>query len=103
MAEMVGPELRLEPVRGLAGWASHDSGVGDDKVERLAGVDKRIGAEANAVERRQVKLDQLKSTAVRACAYARGRRFRLGQIARGADDVSAVSHERARRLHAETR
>ena len=36
MAEMVGAELGLEPVGGLALWAGHDAGVGDDKIERLA-------------------------------------------------------------------
>ena len=50
----------------------------------------------------KIKVDELKSAAVRAaCSEARGRRFGLGQIARGADHVSAMSDERARRLHAE--
>ena len=83
--------------------AGHDAGVGDDEIERLAGVDQRVGADAHAVQRRKIQLDQLKSAAVLGGrAHARGRRFGLGQIARGADDFRAVRDERARRLHAET-
>ena len=101
MAEMVGPELGLEPIRRLAEWRRHDARVANDEVERLAVVDERVGADAHAVERRKVKLDQLKSAAVRGGAHARGGRLRLGQIARGSHHLGAVSGERAGRLHAE--
>ena len=36
MAEMVGAELPIEPVRGLFLRAGHDAGIGDDDVECLA-------------------------------------------------------------------
>src|ERR1700733_14102837 len=101
MAEMVGAELGLEPICGLAIWAGHDAGVGNDEIERLAVVDERVGTDPHAVERREIKLDQLKSAAAGACADAGSRRFGLGEIARGADHVSAVSDKRARRLDAE--
>jgi hypothetical protein len=102
MAEMIGPELGLEPICGLVERTGHDAGVRDDEVERLAVVDERVGAGADAVQRRKIKVDELKSAAVRAaCSEARGGRFGLSQIARGADHVSAMSDEHARRLHAE--
>ena len=68
MAEVVGAELGLEPVGGLALWAGHDAGVGDDKIERLAVVDQRVGADAHAVQRREIKLDQLEPAALLAAA-----------------------------------
>jgi hypothetical protein len=59
-------------------------------------------AQTHAVQRREVELDQLKPAAVDGgSAHACGRRFGLGQIARGAHHIGAVSYERAGRLHAE--
>jgi hypothetical protein len=104
MAEVIGPELRLEPVRRLAEWRPRNASVGDDEVERPAVVDQPIGAGAYAHKRRQVELDQLKSAAVRGGRLdGRGRRVGLCKIARRADDLSAVRCEGAGRLHAEAR
>ncbi len=101
MAEMVGAELRLEAVNGLAIRAGHHAGIGDDEVERLANVDKRIGADAHAVQRSEIQLNQLEAAAMGACAHRRGRRFGFGQVARGADDFGAARCKGARRLDAE--
>src|ERR1700733_10931222 len=57
MAEMVGAELRLEPVCGLAGWRRHDARVANHEIERLAARDERVSASADARKRRQVELD----------------------------------------------
>ena len=102
MAEMVGAELRLEPVRRLAERRRHDARIANDEIERLAVGDERVGASPDARERRQVELDQLKAAAVRSVgAHRRGRLARLCKIARGADHLSAMRYERARRLDAE--
>ena len=85
MAEMIGPKLGLEPVGGLAERAGHHAGVGDDEVERFAGVDKRMAqtrtlssdARSSSTSSRRPRFGRL---------HVRGRRFGLGQIARGADD-----------------
>ena len=66
MAEMVGAELGLEPVRGLAKRRRHDAGVGDDEVERPAVVDQRIRASANACRRGEIELHKLEFAAVPA-------------------------------------
>ena len=101
MAEVVGPELRLEPVRRLAEWRRHDARVGDDEIEAPPVVDQRVGASAHAFQRRQVELDELKAAAVGGVgAHRSGRRLGLGQIARSAHHFGAVSGERARRLDA---
>ena len=101
MAEMVGPELRLEPVRRLAGWRRHDARIADDEIEGLAAGDKRLGASPHARKRSKIELDQLQAAAIRSVgAHRRGRRFRLGQIARRADHLGAVRRERAGRLDA---
>ena len=73
MAEMVGAELGLEPVRRLAEWRRHDAGVGDDEIERLAVGDKRVGASAHACKRREIELDQFKPAAVRGVGAHRAR------------------------------
>ena len=104
MAEVVGPELGLEPVGGLAEWRRHDAGVGDDKIERPAVGEERVGAGAHARERGEIELHDLKFAAVRGGGPdARGRRLGLVEVARRADHLGAVSDERARRLHAEAR
>ena len=65
MAEVIGAELGLEPVGGLAERAGHDAGVGDDEVELLAVGEERVGAGAHAGERGQIELDELEAAAVR--------------------------------------
>jgi hypothetical protein len=64
MAKMIGSELGLESVSGLAEGAGHHAGVSDDEVERLAAFDQRIGADANAVERSEIELHELELAAV---------------------------------------
>ena len=102
MAEMIGPKLGFEPVGGLAERASHDAGGGDDEVERSALVDQRIGADAYAVERGEIELHELDLASVPANRiHARSRALRFREVTGRAHNVSAVSHERARRLDAE--
>ncbi len=104
MAEMVGSELRLEPVRSLAEWRRHDAGVANHEIERPAVGDKRVGASPHARQRRKIELDQLKGAAVRGVgAHRRGRPFGLGQIARRAHHFGAMRRERAGRLNPEAR
>ena len=99
---MVGAELGLEAVGGLALGAGHDAGVGDDHVERLAGRDQGVGAGADAGQRGQVELDQLEPAAVgRLGADAVGRALGLVQVARGADHLRAVGGQGAGGLDAE--
>ena len=49
MAEMVGAELGLEPVGGLAERRRHDAGIGNDQIERPTIGDQRVGGGTNAV------------------------------------------------------
>ena len=102
MAQVVGAELGLEAVGGLALRAGHDAGVGDDDIERLAGRHQRVGAGAHAGQRGQVELDQLQAAAVL------GGRLRAPSVAalalsvaRRADHLGAVRGQRPGRLHAE--
>ncbi len=43
VAEVICPELSLEPVRGLAERGRHHAGVGDDDVESPPVVEERVG------------------------------------------------------------
>ena len=59
VAEMVGPELQLEPISGLQPGRSHDAGVVDEDVDPVVGVDHLGGKALDRVERTQVELADL--------------------------------------------
>jgi hypothetical protein len=65
MAQVVGAELGLEAVGRRALAAGHDTGVGDDEIERLAGCNERVGAGPDARQRRQIELNEFKPAAIR--------------------------------------
>src|SRR6185312_17341890 len=91
VAEMVGAELRLEPIRSLALWASHHAGIADHHIEWLARLHQRIGASPHALQRSKIELDQLKTAAVFGIlAHDLRRRLRLLQITRRADNRRAM-------------
>jgi hypothetical protein len=55
VAEMVGPELHLETVRGMAPWDRHHAGVVAEQVEPLMFRDERCREGADRRERREVE------------------------------------------------
>ena len=89
---MVGAELGLEPVHGASERAGHDAGIGDHQIERLGLRHQRDSAGTHAGERGKVEFDQLEPAAVgHIGANLTGRTLRLGQVARGADDIGAMA------------
>lgn len=57
MAKVIGAELRLETVSGVAKGAGHDASIGDDKIEGLPGLHERIGGSANAGEGAEIEFE----------------------------------------------
>src|SRR5690349_10076207 len=102
MTEMVRAELSLESIRGLAERGGHDTGIGDDEIEGLAGGIERVGAGADALERGEVELDELEPAAIDGGgAHLLGGPLGLVEIANRADDMGAVGGERAGSLDAD--
>ena len=96
------PKLGLEAVGGLAERGSHDAGVADDHVERLAGRHQLVGRRPDAGQGGQVQLDKFDAAAVlRIGADDLGRGLRLCEVACGADHFGAVGGEDTRGLDAE--
>jgi hypothetical protein len=102
MPEMIGPELGLESVGGLAKRRPRDAGVGDDEIEAIVVSNQRVGAGAHAGERGQIELNECEASAVRDGCHSCGRRSGLCKIAHCADHLGSLGRERASRLHAET-
>src|ERR1700722_11299299 len=102
MAEMIGAELRLKSVGGVAERCGHHAGVGDDGVEGFALGDEFVRGGGNTFEVGEVDPDDLEASAVGGCVFAdlSGCGFSFLQITSGADDVRAVSGERPRGLDA---
>src|SRR6201999_2568580 len=68
VTEMIGTELRLETIRGLALRACHHAGIGDDDVERLACLDQGVGTGTHAPEVSQIERHELEtSTTLLGC------------------------------------
>ena len=104
VTEMVGAELRFKSVGGFAEGRRHHARVGDDDVERLAFGDEFVGSGADAFEIAEVEFDELKAAAVGGGVFADllGGGFRFLEVTGSADDVRAVSGERARGFDADT-
>ena len=97
MAQVVGAKLAFKPVSSLGEGGSHDPGVGNDDVERLACRVQGVGTGSDAGERGEVKLDQIEAPAAFGCclAYGGGGSLGLGKIARCPDDMRAMRYQRA--------
>ncbi len=79
MSQVIGAELRLKAIDRFALGARHDTGIGNDHIERLTRFKQPIGAAAHTVERCQVELDQIKATpARRLCSDLLGGCLRFG-------------------------
>ncbi len=61
MAEVIDAKRGLKTLDGCRLRPCHETGVGYDSVERLAGRQERLGAGANAGKRSEVKLDQFQA------------------------------------------
>src|SRR6476620_6297549 len=44
VAEVIRAELRFESIFGMTEWCRHDTGIGNDHIERFALLKQRIGA-----------------------------------------------------------
>ena len=96
MSEMIGPELRLEPIGGMPERCPHHASIGDHDIEGPSVGDQRVGAGAHARQRGEIQLHQLQRPPVGRLSPDLGRRpLRLGQVARGADHLGAMSREGA--------
>src|SRR5262245_5419198 len=102
MAEMVGAELGLETVHGLAFWASHYSGIGANDVKRTAIGQECVGTCPHACKRSQIQFDEFQAATASSCGVAHdpGRAARLVEISRRPDDFRSMRHQCSRRLHA---
>ena len=96
MPEMIGPELRLEPIGGMPERRPHHAGIGDHDIEGPSVGDQRVGAGAHARRRGEIQLHQIEPAAVRRLSPDFGRRpLRLGEVARGADHLGSMRREGA--------
>ena len=99
VAEVIGPELRLEPIGGVPERRAHHAGIGDHGVERPPVGEQGVGAGTHALKRGEIQLHQLQPAAVRRLSPDLGRRpLRLGEVARGADHLGPMRREGAGRL-----
>src|SRR5690554_1547505 len=64
MTDMVDTKLSFKTVRRTTKRRCHDPSVRDNCIERPSAIQKFICASANAIERCQVKLNQIKTTRV---------------------------------------
>ena len=103
VAEMIGAELGFEAVGGVAEGGGHDAGVGDEDVERAALCEELAGGGADALEAREVELDDFEGGAgVFGCAAdVSGGAGSFVEVAGCADYVRAVGYESAGCLNAE--
>src|SRR6516162_5322950 len=94
---MVGTELHLEAVDGVAEKCGHDACIGNDHVKGFAPCEQSVGTGAHALEAGEIELHQLETSAVSRSVLADlgGGSLCLLQIARCADDVCAMSGEGA--------
>src|SRR4029077_12280557 len=44
VAEVIRAELRFDPIFGMTEWCRHNTGIGNDHIERFALLKQRIGA-----------------------------------------------------------
>src|ERR1700757_4454499 len=47
MAEVIRAELRFESIFGMTEWCRHDTGIGNDHIERIALLKQRVGARSH--------------------------------------------------------
>jgi hypothetical protein len=104
VAQVIGPELRLESISRFAKWCGHHPGVGDDYVEGLALLQQSIGASPHAFQIGEIEFDQLETAAVRGAvlSHLRGRAFGFVQVARRPQHLRAMRGKRPRRLNPQT-
>src|SRR5690554_659932 len=67
MTDMVDAELSFKTIGRTTKWRCHDPSVRDNCIELPSTTQKPACARANALERCQVKLDQIKTTRALRC------------------------------------
>ncbi len=102
---MIGPELRLKAVDGVAEWRGHHSCIGDDHVESLPPRQEFVGAGADALQVGQIERDQLEAPSVRGgiLSHLRGCGFGFRDVPHRSYYLRAVGRKRSRCLHPDPR
>jgi hypothetical protein len=93
VAEVVGAELQLEAVGGLAVRRGHDAGIVDQQVEALVRATSR--ERSHGIERAEVERLDVERRGRRALADRSRGALALGRVAAGEHDVRAGASERA--------
>src|ERR1700721_889906 len=100
VAQMVGAELRLKPIRRMAERGGHHSGIGDDHVESFALCQQSLGPGTHAFQVGKVECNKLKTSAPGGTVLADlgSCRLRLCQIPRCTHYLGAMPDQGPRGL-----
>ena len=105
VAEVIGTELCLKAVHGMAKRGCHHSGIGNDHVETLPARQEFVGAGADALQTGQIERDQLEAATIRrgVLLHLRGRGRGFLKVPHCSCHLRTVGRKSPRRLNADAR
>src|SRR4029077_14452224 len=105
VAEVIRAELRFESIFGMTEWCRHDTGIGNNHIERFALLKQCIGASSHTCQAGQIERNHFEAATI-SCGVLphliRGS-VRFFQIACRASYLSSMRSQRTRGLHSQSR